>query len=153
MPRRLAKLAKKASAQATVMFAAGEKEMEILRSLIEEGYTMVKYADCTDAVKASMPDARLYDLTTKRQKWRLALAIYEKKEVGMTYRYVIAGTALYGEKKEMEEYTKNTNKVESMYKIYAHMGLNHYIIDITGKSVPYDPEKAAVAKFEIETEA
>lgn len=154
MTRRATKLAKKASAMATVMFTSGEKEMEILRSLTEEGYKMVEYADCTNAVKACLPSPRLYDLTTKHQRWRLCLAIYEKKEAGMTNRYVIAGTALYGaDKKEMEEYIKNTDKVESMYKIYAHMGLNCHIADVTGRTVPYDPEKAAVAKFEIEEEA
>ena len=153
MPRRATKLAKKNAAKMNCMFTSGEKEMEILLSLNEEGYKMVTYQDVTNNVKASMPDPSLYERMIKGQRWKLCLAIFEKKEVGMTNRYVIAGTALYGEKKEMEEYIKNTKKLDGMYKLLAHMGLNIYIASLAGYTVPYEPEKAAVAKFEIEEEA
>ena len=153
MTRRASKLAKKSAAQVTCMFTSGEKEMEALVSLNEEGYTLVQYKDCTDAVKATMPDPLIYDLLTKRKRWTVGVAILEKKEDGMTKRYCIAGTILEGtDKKEMENYVKNTRKVDHAYKMFAHMGLNYYTLRTAGRTIPYEPEKPAIVLFEVEEE-
>lgn len=153
MPRRLAKLAKKAAAKKNCMFTSTQKTMEMFKELSEEGFNLVEYIDATKLVKECMEDERLFDLMTKKQRFVPAIAILEKKEGNTTTRYCFAGDALYGvDKKEMEEYVKATDKVRGMYDILACMALSSYTLDITGQQVTYEVEKPLAVCFTIEDE-